>query len=126
MPCLIKQAKEIQSEIDSFCRESNSKVEELKKEIFRVIERNSNLFLITLNGEGFNSNLIFKVTALDKNFHEIAIRENTDPSILKDYSEILIDLKVSLPEKHETLTKTCISALSKRHLDLTGVSDDKN
>jgi hypothetical protein len=118
MSWLIGKVKAAELEAHSFISKHIELIEELKKEIFRVVKRNSCFFLITLNGDGLNSKMLFKVTAMDSNFSEIAINDITDPDILKEYAELVLNLNSNiLPEKNEIVTQTCIRILSERFIE---------
>lgn len=111
----------------SFLDQAIHRVDELKKDFFRVIKFKDHAFLLTLNGDGIVTDLDVVVTAITDNYDQIQINEKSDPSLLIAYGELLTYLETgNVPEKNVEETNRCIKVLSNRHLDIEEVAHDKN
>lgn len=112
---------------NSFIEQAIHRVDELKKDFFRVIKFKDHAFLLTLSGDGIVTDLDVVVTAITYNYDQIQINEKSDPRLLIAYGELLTYLEAgNVPEKNVEETDRCIKVLSKRHLDIEEVAHDKN
>lgn len=112
---------------NSFIDQTFSKVDDLKKDFFRVIHFKGYLFLLTLNGDGIVSDLNVVVTAVTDKYEQIQISEKSDPKLLVAYGEIVSYLESGkIPDKHVEETDRCIKVLSNRHFDVEEVAYDKS
>lgn len=111
----------------SFIEQAIHRVDELKKDFFRVIKFKDHTFLLTLSGDGIVTDLDVVVTAITYNYDQIQINEKSDPRLLIAYGELLTYLEAgNVPEKNVEETDRCIKVLSNRHLDIEEVAHDKN
>lgn len=111
----------------SFIDETATKVDELKKDFFRVIKFKGFRFLIVLKGDGIVSELDIVVTAITANYEQIQISEKSDPKLLVAYGKLVSYLESGkVPAKHVEETDRCIKVLNNRHFDIEEVAHDKN
>ena len=66
----------------SFIEQAIHRVDELKKDFFRVIKFKDHAFLLTLSGDGIVTDLDVVVTAITDNYDQIQINEKSEPRLL--------------------------------------------
>lgn len=119
---LLEMLKLNQTAFD-LCTEQLKKVEAFKQELFRVVECNGHLFLITALNDSISAPMEIKVTAMNAAFNQIQISEKSDPSLLVEYGTLLKNItQGNIPDKSVELTDSCIKVLSNRHLDIEEVA----
>lgn len=124
---LIQSVSEINNTRNSFIDETVRKVDEIKKDFFRVVKFKGFRFLLTLKGDGILYDLEISVTALSENYNQIQINEKSDPKLLVAYGKMVSYLESGkVPDSDAEETDRCLKVLNSRHLDIEEVEHDKN
>lgn len=124
---LIQSVSEINNTRNSFIDETVRKVDEIKKDFFRVVKFKGFRFLLTLKGDGILYDLEISVTALSENYNQIQINEKSDPKLLVAYGKMVSYLESGkVPDSDTEETDRCLKVLNSRHLDIEEVEHDKN